>query len=99
MDHEFVFKALANPLRRQILHWLKNPAQYFPAEACLDLEHGICAGQIEQLGHVSQSTMSNHLAVLHQAGLLQLHKRGQWCYFSRNEQNIQQFIQSIQQSL
>ncbi|MFT4020433.1 MAG: transcriptional regulator, partial [Acinetobacter sp.] len=32
MDIDAISKALANPLRRQILQWLKQPSQYFPVE-------------------------------------------------------------------
>ncbi|MCP5774335.1 transcriptional regulator, partial [Klebsiella pneumoniae] len=31
MDPDLIFKALANPTRRQILEWLKSPEQYLSA--------------------------------------------------------------------
>jgi len=65
MDTEAIYKALANPIRRDI----------------------------------SQSTMSNHLSVLQQAGLIQVTKYGQWSYFSRNEALIQEFLQHLQHAL
>lgn len=99
MDTDLIFKALANPIRRQILQWLKAPAQYLSVEECGGFEHGVCAGHIERLGEVSQSTMSNHLSVLQQAGLIQVKKHGQWSYFSRNEALIQQFNQYLSDSL
>ncbi len=99
MDVDLIYKALANPTRRQILQWLKTPEQYLPVDECGGFERGICAGQIERLGQVSQSTMSNHLSVLQQAGLIRASKHGQWSYFSRNETLIQQYIQYLQQHL
>lgn len=99
MDMDLIFKALANPTRRQILQWLKTPELFLSAEGCHDFQRGVCAGQIEKLGHVSQSTMSNHLSVLQQAGLIQVQKHGQWCYFSRNESLIQQYIDDLKNSL
>ena len=36
MDIDAIHKALANPVRRQILAWLKEPEQYFS-----DQEHGL----------------------------------------------------------
>jgi len=99
MDIDLIFKALANPKRRQILEWLKNPEQYLPSEEYGHFKHGICAGHIERLGNVSQSTMSNHLSVLQQAGLIQAEKYGQWSYFSRNEALIQQFIDHLKNAL
>lgn len=99
MDTDLIFKALANAKRRQILEWLKHPARYFSAEQWGGFERGVCAGQIERLGNVSQSTMSNHLSVLQQAGLVNVVKQGQWSYFSRNEVLIQQYIEYLKQTL
>ncbi len=70
MDVDLIFKALANPTRRQILEWLKAPEQFLSVDECGDFKRGVCAGHIERLGKVSQSTMSNHLSVLQQAGLI-----------------------------
>lgn len=99
MDIDLISKALANPTRRQILEWLKNPQQYLSEEQCGGFGRGVCAGNIERLGNVSQSTMSNHLSVLQQSGLIQAEKYGQWSYFSRNEALIQQYIDYLQNSL
>lgn len=99
MDVDLIYKALSNPIRRQILQWLKTPEQFLSLEENGGFQHGICAGQIEKLGQVSQSTMSNHLSVLQQAGLITATKHGQWSYFSRNEALIQQYIQYLKQHL
>ncbi len=100
MDTEAIYKALSNPIRRQILLCLKDPEQFIPQNKCVeDFSRGVCAGQIEKIADVSQSTMSNHLSVLQQAGLIQATKYGQWSYFSRNEALIQNFLQHIQHSL
>ena len=77
MDTEAIYKALANPIRRQILQCLKEPERYIADEECgTDFSRGVCAGNIEKLGKVSQSTMSNHLSVLQQSGLIQAEKYG-----------------------
>ena len=100
MDSEAIYKALFKPIRRQILQCLKDPEQHIPQDECVyDFSRGVCAGHIEKIADVSQSTMSNHLSVLQQAGLIQVNKHGQWSYFSRNEALIQDFLKHIQQSL
>lgn len=101
MDIDLISKALANPLRRQILLWLKYPEQYF-LEVTPAVDHsreGICAGHIEKRGNVAQSTMSNHLAVLQNSGLVNVRKYGQWSYFSRNEALIEQYVRYLQDTL
>ena len=46
-DFDDIIKALAHPLRRDILRWLKEPQRYFAAQHH-SLENGVCAGQIDQ---------------------------------------------------
>ena len=100
MDTEAIYKALANPIRRQILQCLKEPERYISTEECgNDFSRGVCAGQMEKIADISQSTMSNHLSVLQQAELIHVTKYGQWSYFSRNEALIQEFLQHLQHAL
>ena len=98
MDSEAIHKALANPLRRQILEWLKSPEQHFPHQQhALDL--GVCAGQIDARAGLSQSTVSAHLATLLKAGLITSHRVGQWNYFQRNEDTIRAFLDQLNHQL
>lgn len=65
-----VFKALADPARVKLLSLVANsPA----GEAC------VCE-LVEPLG-LSQPTVSHHLKVLVDAGLLHREKRGTWAWF------------------
>ena len=43
MDIDAIHKSLANPVRRQILQWLKEPAEHF-AQQEHPLDIGVCAG-------------------------------------------------------
>jgi ArsR family transcriptional regulator len=94
MDIDAIHKALANPTRRQILAWLKDPEQYF-ADQDHPLSYGVCAGKIDQRAGLSQSTVSAHLAILLKAGLITSHRVGQWNYFKRNEATITAFINQM----
>ena len=95
MDIDTIHKALANPTRRQILAWLKEPEVFF-AEQQHPLSLGVCAGMIDRRAGLSQSTMSAHLAVLVKSGLVTSQRVGQWNYFKRDEDLIQAFIQQMQ---
>jgi ArsR family transcriptional regulator, arsenate/arsenite/antimonite-responsive transcriptional repressor len=65
-----MFKALADPARLRLLSLIANAPG---AEACVcDL--------VEPLGR-SQPTVSHHLALLVEAGLLTRHKRGRWAWY------------------
>ena len=91
MDIDAIHKALANPVRRQILAWLKEPEQYF-ADQSHPLNLGVCAGMIDRRVQLSQSTVSAHLTTLAKAGLITSQRVGQWIYFKRDEAVIQAFI-------
>ena len=97
-DFDDVIKALAHPVRRDILHWLKDPEAYF-AEQDHPLEIGVCAGKIVLRTGLSQSTVSAHLATLQRAGLISSRKVGQWHFFKRDEAALQAFIQQLGQTL
>lgn len=97
-DTDEIIKALAHPVRRQILHWLKDPEQYF-ADQDHSLEIGVCAGMIDRRTGLSQSTVSAHLATLQRAGLVSSRRVGQWNFFKRNEETIQAFLRRLDDEL
>jgi ArsR family transcriptional regulator len=98
MDIDAIHKALANPVRRQILQWLKDPHQHF-AEQDHPLDLGVCCKLIDQRTGLSQSTVSAHLATLHKAGLVSTRRVGQFIFFQRNEEVIQAFLDQLNDGL
>lgn len=98
MDIDAIHKALANPVRRQILLWLKEPHAHF-TEQDHPLDMGVCAGLIDARTGLSQSTVSAHLASLHKAGLITSHRVGQWIFYKRNEDLIQIFLNQLHHGL
>ena len=94
LDLDDTIKALAHPVRREILAWLKDPHNQFPAQHH-SVENGVCAGQIDQRCGLSQSTVSAHLATLQRAGLISSKKVGQWHFFKRNEDTVQAFLRQL----
>jgi ArsR family transcriptional regulator len=98
IDIDVIHKALANPVRREILAWLKTPEDYFSGQEH-PLDFGVCAGMIDKRSGLSQSTTSAHLATLQAAELVIAKRVGQWVFFKRNEATIQAFLQSIHADL
>ena len=93
-DYDEAFKALAHPVRRQILAWLKNPEAYFEAQL-LPFDNGVCAGRIFDRSGLSASTISAHLACLQRAGLVRTTRIGQWIFYKRNDEAIAALRQHI----
>ena len=98
IDADAIHKALANPTRREILAWLKSPAEYFSAQE-YPLDLGVCAGLIDRQAGLSQSTISAHLATLQRAGLITSRRVGQWIFFKRNEVVISRFLAQLNNGL
>lgn len=98
IDIDAIHKALANPVRREILGWLKEPEANFPGQEH-PLDFGVCAGQIDKRSGLSQSTVSAHLATLQAAGLITPRRVGQWIFFKRNEETIQAFLHAMHDDL
>ncbi|WP_322011248.1 metalloregulator ArsR/SmtB family transcription factor [Paraburkholderia sp. J12] len=98
LDIDAIHKALANPVRREILMWLREPQMYFPEQE-IPLDHGVCAGKIDARCGLSQSTVSAHLAVLQKAGLVTSKRVGQWVFFKRNDTVIEAFLAHVNAQL
>jgi DNA-binding transcriptional ArsR family regulator len=98
IDANSIHKALANPLRREILGWLKHPAASFPA-GYADFGRGVPANAIQARAGLAQSTMSTHIAALVEARLLVSTRVGQWIFLSRNEEVIRSFTDQLSRHL
>ena len=95
-----ILKALSNENRLQILQWLDNPSDNFPPQEQEDIEEvGVCVDFIRQKAGVSQSTTSQYLSKLQDAGLVTSERIGQWTYYQRNEETIQQFADFVRNEL
>lgn len=82
-------KAIANPHRRQVLDWLKDPRTHFAPQVDGDLvEDGVCAVRIEEKLGLAQPTTAQHLRVMVDAGLLSAKRIKQWTFYRRDEQAI-----------
>jgi ArsR family transcriptional regulator len=96
-----VFKALANPVRLQVLQWLREPERYFPEESALTdpREIGVCVSHIQAKAGLAQSTVSAYMAALQRAGLVRSTRIGKWTHYRRDEERIAQLVDVLGQSL
>lgn len=75
-------KALANENRLQILHWLSDPERHFPPQEDGDLvRDGVCVGFITEKIGLRQPTVTNHMRVLQEAGLVTSKKIKNWVFY------------------
>jgi ArsR family transcriptional regulator, arsenate/arsenite/antimonite-responsive transcriptional repressor len=86
------FKALADPNRLRILEMLRKPT-------CCSVERdaGMCACDIESQLELSQPTISHHMKVLREAGLVHAEKIGQWMFYKRDEKALKELAHLLGQ--
>jgi ArsR family transcriptional regulator, arsenate/arsenite/antimonite-responsive transcriptional repressor len=78
MKINLVYKALADPTRRDILNLLKNK--------------DLTAGEIADHFRISKPSISHHLNLLKQADLVHAEKEGQFIYYSINTTVLQDVL-------
>jgi ArsR family transcriptional regulator len=99
MDQVDIFKALSNKTRLQILAWLKAPEINFAEQTEAGFAYGVCVGQIQKKAGLTQSTVSEYLAMLQRAGLVSSVRVGQWTYYRRDEAGIKTLMDRINKEL
>lgn len=99
MDIEKAISALNNPVRRQILAWLKDRSNFPPALPGHENLEGVCVGYIQDKAKLSQSTISNYMGVLKQADLVIAERHSQWTFYRRDEESIQAFLAAVKDEL
>lgn len=104
MNELEIFKALSNPIRLNIIKWLKEPQNNFPPQGPHvpegdRFDRSVCVGSICEKTEISQSTISHYLDMMQRAGLLESRRFGKWTYYRRNERNISRLSEFIRNSL
>jgi len=96
---EKAITALNNPTRRNIISWLRDRSNFPPAlPEHADLE-GVCVAYIQEKAGLSQSTISNYMSLLKDAGLVNSERHGQWTFYSRDEDAIRAFLSAVEKEL
>lgn len=79
LDPDRIFKALSDPARVKILEFLRAPGT-----GCCVFDDRVCACDVERILGVSQATVSHHMKLLIDAGLVSAEKRGRWTMYRVN---------------
>ena len=78
MGFQQTFKALSDPTRREILQLLRDG--------------GLTAGEIAARFDTSAATISHHLSILRDAGLVIDEKRGKYIYYELNMSVVDEIL-------
>ena len=94
-------RALANPMRLQLLIWLRDPERNFPLDGAIadPFQVGVCVSHIQARTGLAQSTVSAFMAELERAGLVQATRVGKWTHYKRDEERIAELIALLGKTL
>jgi ArsR family transcriptional regulator len=73
-----IFKALADPARVRLLSAIASGGP-----------EGVCVCELTEPMDLSQPTVSHHLKVLYEAGLVDRERRGTWVYYTPRREAIE----------
>jgi len=93
-----ILSALANEVRLNIMVWLANPYEYFDGDK-YDLSRGVCVGLIQKKAGLSQPAISQNLAILEAAGLVNFKKEGQWRHYCCNPDSVKTLVEFLETNL
>ncbi|MEU8846900.1 metalloregulator ArsR/SmtB family transcription factor [Streptomyces sp. NPDC048384] len=94
-------RALSNPVRLQLLLWLREPERHFPMDKAIadPGEVGVCVSHIQAKAGLAQSTVSAYLAELQRAGLVRATRVGKWTHYRRDEGRIAGLVAQLGETL
>lgn len=91
-----VLRALANTRRFEIMGWLMDPTLHFPPQRDGDLvKDGVCVGFITEKIGLSQPTVTTHMQILADAGLVTSKKIRNWAFYKINHAQLESFIEQF----
>lgn len=90
-------KALANPVRLEIVQWLRDPEVAFADyEPIADrAEVGACVSHIQAKSGLAQSTISSYMGTLERAGLVHPTRVGKWTHYRLDEDRMRRVGDAI----
>ena len=82
-----VFKALADPIRLEVIHYLNG------------LDQAVSCGEIGQAMHISKTSGSYHFKILQEAGLITVQKVAREKYVKLDRSTFDQYLTHFWQNV
>jgi ArsR family transcriptional regulator, arsenate/arsenite/antimonite-responsive transcriptional repressor len=76
-----VLKALAHPIRLRIMQVLAEKSRFGIEEQSCCASQEVCVCRLNELFSISAPTLSHHLRLLREAGLIEGRRQGVWIYY------------------
>jgi len=87
-------RAISDPVRREILRLLARKGL-----CSLDRADGLCAADLQRHLGLAQPTISHHMRVLAEAGLVRAEKVGTWVCYGREDAALRRLAREVRNEL
>ncbi|MGL6064438.1 MAG: ArsR/SmtB family transcription factor [Fusobacteriaceae bacterium] len=85
MDKQLeILKALAHPVRLNVIYALKDSKTH-------------CVCELQEMWDTSQSSLSQHLKILRDAGIVKSEKIGGWVHYSLSNNDILKILNELKE--
>ncbi len=84
-------KLLGDTTRYKILEFLA-----VPGHGCCSQDDGVCGCDIEAFLGLSQPTVSHHMKLLVDAGLVRAERRGRWVYYELEPAALRELAEALE---
>jgi len=93
-------KAISNDKRLQILEWILSPRDNFPPQRDGDLvDDGVCIKFITDKIGLTQPTVTSHMNVLADAGLVSSRQIKNWVFYKPDAKAVKAAINDLRKRL
>jgi DNA-binding transcriptional ArsR family regulator len=93
---DVVFGALASPQRRAVIQMLADAEREDPG-GCCGAPAEVCACRFSEKLALSAPTISHHMRVLVDAGLVSPRKRGHWVYYRLRREALNEIAAALRE--
>jgi len=100
MSTILMLKALSSEKRLLIMQWITSPIDHFPMQTDGDLvDDGVCVQSITEKIGLSQPTVTSHMRVLENAGLVTSKQIKNWVFYKPNTKAISTALDDLSKML
>lgn len=78
-----------------LAEWTGQNEQGFAERDQSWISRGVCVANIQEKSGLAQSVISTYLSSMQKIGLLESRRFGQWTYYRRNEEAIDNFLEDF----
>jgi ArsR family transcriptional regulator len=90
-------KAMAHPIRFRILQLLADKKRFGMQDESCCARQEVCVCKINELFDISAPTLSHHLRLLREAGLIEGRRDGVWIYYSLQRDSLTELQAALAQ--